>query len=381
MAFCKTCGAETRAPAESVITEPVITEPGVTPPGVVPPLPDRERSASGVFGRLAAGGGLFGGRRLVWISRGFLVLALLGTGVLVGWAMGSDESLVEAESPAAVADDVGDESTSDLDAPTMPDVRGLSALDARQILADVGIAASVVSTTDQPAAGESGIVLSQDPVYGYPVDANITLAVSTPAKVPEFEGRSADDVLADLDELGAEVETQSVYVPEVPVGQVASIEPEPGTLLPVAVTVVIAAEPDELLLSDVVAVEDNCYSGDTDSIAGTTFNNLISCSAYEESETSSWVIKRAAYRLTGTVGILDSGEPTERVQVEVIGDGRVLQTVPVAYGESVRINADISGVLRLSLRYRSLTKDYGTVGFGRLTLLGDAALLKTLDRY
>ena len=324
---------------------------------------------------------------MLWVSRGFLVLALLGTGVLIGWAKGSDESLVDAEPPAAVAEDDGEvPPTSDLDVPSMPDVRGLSAQDARQILADVGVTASVVSTVDQPAAGDSGIVLGQDPVYGYPVDGDVILSVSTRAKVPEFKGRSADDVLADLDTLGAEVETQSVYVPEVPVGQVASIDPAPGTLLPVAVTVVISAEPDTLLLSEVEAVEDNCYSGDSDSIGGTTFNNLFACGAYEDPESSSWVIKRAAYRLTGTAGVVDSGEPTERALIEIIGDGTVLQTIDVSYGESARINADIRGVLRLSIRYRALGKDeygdrYGTVGLGRLTLLGDAALLKTLDSY
>lgn len=378
MAFCKTCGAEARTPAEAEPQhEPESQHEAVA--DEVPPLRLKDSVGSKLGSRV-------GSKRLLWISRGFLMLTLLGGGVLVGWAIGSDESLVEAEPLPAVADEGDQAPAADVDALTMPDVRGLSAADARQILADVGVGASVVSTIDQPAAGETGIVLTQDPVYGYPVEGDVTLSVSTPAMVPRFAGRSADDVLADLDQLGAEVETRAVYVPDVPVGQVASIKPVPGTLLPVAVTVVIAAEPDTLMLSDVVAVEDNCYSGDSDSIAGQTFNYLITCDAYEDPESSSWVVKRAAYRLTGTAGVLDSGDPGERMLVEVIGDGTVLQTLDVSYGQSAGIDIDLRGVLRLSIRYRTLGTDedgdgYGTVGLGRLRLLGDASLLKTLETY
>jgi hypothetical protein len=171
-----------------------------------------------------------------------------------------------------------------------------------------------------------------------------------------------------------------VLVPGVPVGQVASITPPPGTVLPVAVTVVISAEPDELNLTDVVPVDDTCYS-DEDSIAGSTFNNLLACSAYEEPEKQSWVVKRAGTRVTGVVGILDSGDPAEQAVVEVIGDGAVLKTVTARYGESTRLDVDVTGVLRLTIRYRSLSEDGATVGLGRLVLLGEAAVLATLETY
>jgi len=351
MAFCKNCGSEVRRPAAE------------------PPPP-----------RVSGGPSWWRDRRLLWASRAFLVLALLGTGVLVGWAFGSDESLVEAEPAPASVSSGAEPSEGAVEGPTMPDVRGLAAADARQVLADVGVAASSVSLTDQPAAGESGIVLSQDPVYGYPVGDAVTLAISSTAKVPEFQGRAAEEVLADLDALGAEVETRSVLVPGVPVGQVASITPPPGTVLPVAVTVVISAEPDELNLTDVVPVDDTCYS-DEDSIAGSTFNNLLACSAYEEPEKQSWVVKRAGTRLSGVVGILDSGDPAEQAVVEVIGDGAVLKTVTARYGESTRLDVDVTGVLRLTIRYRSLSEDGATVGLGRLVLLGDAAALATLETY
>ena len=57
----------------------------------------------------------------------------------------------------------------------------------------------------------------------------VTLSISRPAEVPRFQGREATEVLAELDQLGAETHTVSRYVPGVPVGDVASISPDPGS--------------------------------------------------------------------------------------------------------------------------------------------------------
>lgn len=261
----------------------------------------------------------------------------------------------------------------------MPDLRGLAANDARQILADVGVSAKDVLVTDQPAAGEAGLVLGQQPVYGYPVEGTVTLSVSTPAEVPEFAGRAATDVLSDLDELGAEVEIISRYVPGVEVGQVATITPRPGTLLPVAVTVVVAAEPEEVDLAALSAVDDNCYT-QSDSLNGTQFANLLTCSSDRTAYEQSWIIKRAASRVSGVLGIPDSSEPRETMQLEILVDDVVVASYTAEYGATSRFDVDVTGALRLTLRFRSLTNDYATLGIGHLRLLGDAQLLKKLEQ-
>jgi hypothetical protein len=264
-----------------------------------------------------------------------------------------------------------------LNALVMPDLRGLSEADSRQILADVGVSASAINIVDQPAAGEAGIVLGQDPVYSYPVDGTVSLSVSVEATVPEFEGRAATEVLDELDQLGAEVKTVSRYVPGVEVGEVASVTPAPGTLLPVAVTVVIAAEPDEVALIDVAATEDTCYT-DTDSLNGRTYDRLLLCSADAGPVSQTWVVKRAGSRLTGVVGIPDSGDPSQSMQIEIVADGLVVSTLVATYGKTTPFEVDMSGVLRLSLRYRSSTRDYATLGVAQLRLLGDPELLDEL---
>ncbi|HRK46784.1 MAG TPA: PASTA domain-containing protein, partial [Nocardioides sp.] len=319
--------------------------------------------------------GWLAGNRLLVASRALLILALVGAGILVGWALGSDEDLVEAEpAPPKVSSTTSAAPTG----PVMPDVRGLATDDARQVIADVGVDAADVTVTNAAAAGESGLVIAQTPVYGYPIDGPITIAVSSPAEVPKFAGRAAEEVLDELDELGARVETTTVYLPDVPVGQIAAIEPAPGNPLPETVSVTISAEPDELPMTEVSAVESSCFTDD-DSLNGTTFADLLVCETDRDVAEQTWLIRRAGSRLTAVVGIPDSQDPdSPAMTVEVVGDGRVLTSLTAAYGTTQPLDVDVSGVLRLTIRYRSTTQDYGYVGLGQLTLLGDADALAGL---
>ena len=315
------------------------------------------------------------GRHALWLARTALAVTLVGTGFTGGWFAGSERSLVEAE---ASRKDTPDRTFVSSDVASMPDLRGLGLRDAQQILADLGIAASEVSTVDQPAAGPSGLVVGQSPVFGYSVEGLVTLNISRPAKVPEFVGRSATDVLADLDELGAETETVTQYVPGVPPGSVASISPAPGTPLPVAVRVVIAAEPESRPLVEVAAVEDNC-SIDDDSLDGQTYRELLVCETDRYPINQTWVIKKAATTLAGIVGVPDTTEPGSAVEVQLLADGTLRRTLTVGYGQTVPFRIDVTGVLRLTLRVRSQTRDYSTAGFAHLRLLGDATALDSLE--
>lgn len=361
-AFCKECGtpaAATPAPAQPAPGLAALTGDAAPTDGPAPPK---------------AGPGWLTRNRLLVASRVLLVLGLLGGGILIGWAMGSDEDLVKAE---AAPPTPTTSASAEASGPVMPDVRGLDAADAQQVLADVGIAAEQVSLTDAPAAGESGLVIEQAPVYGYAIDGPVTLSVSTPAVVPKFKGRPADEVLDELDELGAQVNTTSTFLPGVPVGEIASIDPPPGSSLPETVSVTISAEPDELPLVEVSAVDDTCFTSE-DSINGTTYDDLLVCSTDRSAADQAWLIARAGARLTGVVGVPDSSDPSSSMAVQVIGDGQVLASFTATYGSAQPLDVDVSGVLRLTIRYQSTTNDYGDVGLGHLTLLGDADLLAAL---
>jgi hypothetical protein len=319
-------------------------------------------------------------RRARILSRICFALALVGTGIIVGWFAGSDRSVVEAEPTTTGLPGPATPAPADPETTSMPDVRGLATNDARQVLIDVGVQAGAVEVVDQPAAGEQGIVLSQEPVYGYPVSGTVTLSVSTPARVPRIAGRDATDVLADLDELGAEVTTVSRYVPGVAPGKVAAIDPAVGTLLPVAVKVTVAAQADEVFLNRIEAVEDNCWTAE-DSLNGVSYPEMFTCETDRSPLVQSWVVKRAAQRLRGVIGIPDSGSTGDRMTLEVLGDGALLTTVEASYGSTTPIDLDIAGVLRLTLRVRSATTDYGTIGLARLALIGDQAQLARLDTW
>ncbi|MGD9959427.1 PASTA domain-containing protein [Nocardioides sp.] len=305
-------------------------------------------------------------------------MTLVGIGLIIGWLLASERSSVEetASRPAPS----GPTSTISPGAQVMPDLRGLGVGDARQILADLGVPPGAVTLRDQPAAGESGVILAQDPVYGYALGSRIVLSASRPAKVPAFKGRDATAVLADLDELGAATRTISRYTPGVPVGNVASISPEPGTLLPVDVTVVVSAEPDSVNLAELVAAEDNCYT-DTDSLNGKQYDELLTCETDRYPLNQTWVVKRAADRVSGVLGVPDSGEPKEAVELRIIADGEVLTTLTTEYGSVVPFDVSIAGKLRLTFQVRSQTREYSTAGLARLKLLGDAKLLNKLEVY
>lgn len=363
-AFCDECGTRVEGPVEAEQPTPFWADVTPEPMAYAEHRPPRTS--------------WWRRRRVTLLGRGFLLLGLVGSGLVGGWFLGSDRSLVEVEAPARAATPVDVEKRAS--EPVMPDVRGLDTADARQILADAGVEATEVVVTDQPAAGESGIVLGQDPVFGYPADSTVELSVAAPAKVPGFAGRTAQSVLDELDSLGAEVTTTSQYVPGVAAGQVARISPAPGTLLPVAVTVLIGAPPEEIALADLDTLDYSC-STDRESMGGTVYPHLLLCDFSPRQGSETWIVGRAANRVAGVLGLPDSyAEPGDSVTLEVVGDGVVRQSVVATYGTPTRFDVDVQGVLRLQLRYRTEGTKYSSIGLGRLRLLGDPEALRRLGR-
>lgn len=395
--FCHECGAPAgtaaaSAPAAAVAVDParvgteVVAQGGPSAP-LVPEAPD-PGGAAWLLGPAAppqwrpAGarspGSWLRGRRLRIAAHALLLLGLLGAGVTIGWLVGADQSLVEADAarPATPAVQRGD--AVPVGSTSMPDLRGLTVAQAQQVLADLGIAPGEVSLVDQRAAGEPGIVLTQVPVYGYPVEDGVELSIARPAEVPAFRGRDVVAVLADLDELGAAVETVSRYVAGAVEGSVVEIDPAPGAALPDEVTVVVAAAAGEVALADFPAVDDSCYTTE-ESMNGDPYAVLLTCEADRSAVTHSWVVGRAGSRLTGVLGVPDSEDPGTTMQLEVLGDGRQLAVFEAAYGTTQRVEVDVTGVLRLTLRYRAPGADYGVLGLGRLRLEGDETVLRRLE--
>jgi len=118
---------------------------------------------------------------------------------------------------------------------------------------------------------------------------------------------------------------------------------------------------------------------------GTDYGDLFTCDAEQDLETQEWVVKRAATRLTGDLGIPDTaGAAGQSVQVNIVGDGTTLGTFTAAYGQVSPVDLDLTGVLRLTISYKALSGfdpdsfESVVLGMGNMVLDGDTASLATL---
>lgn len=111
---------------------------------------------------------------------------------------------------------------------TVPDVRGTAQEDALQALRDAGFTLADDVETAYSADVEKGNVLSTDPAGGEEVrhDTAVTVTVSQgrePIDVPDVTGKSKDEAVSQLDEIGAVPQIQDrVFDDEVPEGAVVS---------------------------------------------------------------------------------------------------------------------------------------------------------------
>lgn len=362
--FCAGCGTPVPPP-------PATPEPAPSPP---PARPVEAEPARGPEPTAPTSDPRWKRARIAGIA--LLLVSLLGAGLVTGWFVGADHQTEEAAKKA----DFPAPARASTAARSMPDLRGINVQDARQVLADLGVPASSVTVTEQPAAGEVGVVLTQDPVFGYEVDGAVRLEVSQQARVPQIDGRDATTVLADLAKLGAQTKTVSRFVPDAVVGAVASIRPAPGTVLPDLVRVVIATAPGELDLTTLPAVQDECYVGE-DAMNTKTYPNLLTCDAYAgEPVEQSWVIGRRAQKVTGLLGVPDDADAGAQARLEVLVDGQPVGVqVTAGYGETTPFEATVADGFRLTLRVTSDSDEGDSAGIADLTLVGDPSAIKALE--
>ncbi len=380
--FCRHCGAaltglSTPAPdAEQTAVQPAV-EPGALEPSE-PDQPDESESAAGPAERAPRRTSWLGARRTLAIAGCLLLLAVAGGGILLGWWLASDRNLAEKSSLPSTKPGP----TAGAAALTMPDLRGIDLGSSRQILADIGVPPSSVKVTQQPAAGETGVVLTQDPVYGYDATGAINLVVSAKAEVPTIKGKQATAVLSELEQLGAQVQTISRYVPGAATGEISSIQPAPGSPLPEKVRVVIATLPGEVDLTQVEAVDGGgCYTTTEGELAlnTRTFATGLTCEPYPgEATDQTYVINRGGDTVQGVLGIPNDQEPSQLVRLQVLADGKVVDTFDGKYGALTPFSVKVTGALRITLRVTSRTDDYSVAGIGGLKVIGDPTTLQAL---
>ncbi|WP_062516109.1 PASTA domain-containing protein [Demequina gelatinilytica] len=258
--------------------------------------------------------------------------------VVSGEAVGTTK-VVAVDVPAYAADVVA----------LMPDVRGLDEDRALQTIADAGIPVDAVSVTTRPAAGGSGRVVEQTPVFGSTNPSAVQIIVSEAATVPAYEGRDAVDVLADLEALGTRVTQERRYVPGVDPGAVAELSAKPGTELPDAVTLVIADSPSTVALADLLLDYDGWWDTEDDVLIGDQpLDDALECGVDESGAIYEFTLGGAIDVVEGMYGI-QSYEEGGTVTVTVFLDGAKVDTWKVTRGKATAFSLDTADADELTL--------------------------------
>lgn len=302
---------------------------------------------------------------------GLVLLAAVGVfagGVAAGWEISTHRDLSQPEPKVrtvavqqyAAAGDV-----------FMPDVRGMELADARTALADAGIPEAAVAVTERSWAGAGGIVIDQSPQFGAQKPANITLRVSAPARVPTVVGRAQSEALPVLEGLGARVVLIRRFVPGFAAGTVLAVKPPAGSLVPEEVTLTVAEAGGAVYLNQLSSVAGSCSSG-TAMVNGAEHQHALQCSVGVDSPTEvAYVLNRVASTVTGVVGVPDDGQPTARVVVEVLADGRRVARVTAGYGKPAVLKATVDRALRLTVRISAVPAGGQSDGSAVTAVLAD----------
>ena len=274
-----------------------------------------------------------------------LCIACTLAGLILGWVLRGSLFTDENVATDGPSQSPGVEAKVTL---PMPDVRGLNEADARQVLADAGFDSSIVKISNTPSVAAAGSVAAQDPVAGTMNPTSITLSLPSPAVMPSIVGKDVSEASKTLALLGAQPTVKRIFDAKAGPGSVLSTDPAPGSPLTATPTLTVASTPASAPLSSLKGTG-SCGSVTSGSVNGTSLTTGIRCESYSKEETTFWILGRGLSRLKGVVGIDDSSDSSSRVKVTVTADGKPLVDQVVSYGQSVNLDADVSGVLRLEV--------------------------------
>jgi hypothetical protein len=277
----------------------------------------------------------------------FSVASLL-VGVILGWAArGALFPDPGTETAAPGQNYPAEEATADM--LPVPDVRGLSEADARQVLADAGYGSAMVKISQVPSVMAAGTIAGQDPVAGTANPAAIVLSLPSPATMPPLTGKPVDEATRTLSAFGAQASLKRIYVPEASPGTVLETSPAAGSVLNATPELTVAGAPASAALSSLKA-NGSCGAVSSGSVNGTAITDGVKCSAGPDVATTFWILGRELARFKATVGVDDTADPGARVKVVISADGRVLFDRELGYGESADVDEDITGALRLDVK-------------------------------
>jgi hypothetical protein len=238
---------------------------------------------------------------------------------------------------------------------TMPSLVGVAEADARQAVFLLGVTEEELTVTEVPAAGQSGLVIRQEPAPGQGVEDGVVLEISAPATVPAVVGRPESEARAELADLGARVVVESRYDPAATEGTVLEVAPAAGAPLVDGVTLTVAAASSSVFATQITAVEDGCYA-ESATVAARLYTEALTCgvsSGADDPTVQEWVLNREVTSLDFTLGQDDFGTTGFRVTVRVLVDGQVVTEAGADHGTTTPVSVPVAGALRVRVELRS----------------------------
>jgi hypothetical protein len=286
-----------------------------------------------------------------WIAGGAIAVVLASTlaGVALGW-WAANQTLIAGQQNTTDEPDAAPVIALES---SMPDVRGLTADEAAQVLADSGFAASIVAFEDAPSGLPEGTVVVQSPVFGTPSPATIVIGVAVPTTMPALTGANRQEAVATLSDLGVAVTVVFQYDANATLGTVLNTSPSAGEALGDTATVTLATTGSSIAFGDLRRLTGSCRTTGEVTLRGTDYPSAVECSAEPEPATTTWSLGAKGDLFTATAGVDDDEAPGASATVEFITDGAVVATSVVTFGKPVEISVPLSGVIQLSVRVSS----------------------------
>jgi hypothetical protein len=236
---------------------------------------------------------------------------------------------------------------------TMPSVIGLTTSEAQRALFDAGVTGNRVSTSSVASAGDSGLIVSQDPAAGADLSqetSSVQLGVSVAATMPNVIGKTTAEARDALANLGARVTVTQKYSPTAQEGTVLAVSPTVGATLPLTAALVVAAPASAVYLDQLSPISEDCSDVDSVTANAITYQHGLSCQPGQDSPvTCEYVLNRKVSAFSATIGQDDTGETGQTGTVAVVRDGKTIKTYTAGFGKQKRISVPMIGALRLSI--------------------------------
>ena len=247
----------------------------------------------------------------------------------------------------------------------MPNVVGMTIEDARAELTPYNVRITTENKIDPAAAGQ---VIDQSPLGGADFDTDVTLTVSVaPPAVPDVFGQSIGDALEVLENLGFEVAQNEILTEEVPNGEILAQDPPAGTENAGTVSLDVAKRPVVVQLIDLQPVSTSRVNSGSYDSNGQAFDKSLLF--YRNNSAIEYNLSRSYRRFVTTIGVEDTADIDVVVRLNILGDGAILETRDYGFGETVDVNLDVTGLLRLGIDISILDGD-GDLVLGNPRLYG-----------